>query len=156
MSDSVDTSPAMVRERIADLRSWSRWADDQEEPITADKLDAAASMIEALAAERDVLADLPLCRLQLPDGTVPTGTEAALSLWYETANDYRAKFEAMREDRDAALTIVRLADDWHRAYEAVADPGRTDRTAVKVAARRAYAALAEALCLRQRGASDAP
>lgn len=155
MDSPIDTSSAMVRERVADLRGWSRWADDNEEPITADKLGLAAAMIEALAAERDRLIDLPLCRLQLPDGTVPTGTEAALSLWYERANDYRAKFEAMREDRDAALAIARLADEWYRASEAVADPCRTDRVAVKVSARRAYAALAEALCLRPPFASDA-
>lgn len=147
-----DTSPAAVAAYTNALRTARFRATCQEEQ---DTYVTAADLLEALAAERDRLIDLPLCRRQLPDGTVPTGTEAALSLWYEAANDYRAKFEAMREDRDAALAIVRLADEWYRASEAVADPCRTDRVAVKVSARRAYAALVEALCLRPPYTSDA-
>lgn len=49
--------------------------------------------------EENRLSDLPICRLQLPDGSVPTGTEAALTAWHRVAVDALAALT-----RERALT----------------------------------------------------
>lgn len=42
------------------------------------------------------LRDLPLCRLQLPDGSVPGGTEEALAAWHDVAEDALQQVRVLR------------------------------------------------------------
>lgn len=76
------------------LRAAALLADADEAAAKAEREKAA------LRVELDRLADLPECRRQLPDGTVPTGTEAALRAWMQVAADLGVEARFLREEND--------------------------------------------------------
>lgn len=51
---------------------------------------------EELKAEVARLADLPLCRRQLPDGSVPCNTEEALAIWVRLADERGTEIERLK------------------------------------------------------------
>jgi hypothetical protein len=66
---------------------YAETVEDQKKPIAEAGPQEAREALGKLKAERDYLFDLPLCRRQLPDGTVPGCTEEALSAWFHIAQD---------------------------------------------------------------------
>ena len=93
-----------------------RVAADEIERLTAERQDALDSAAEAqLKAER--LVDLPICRLQFPDGTVPGCTEDALTGWHRIA------YRALRE-RDEARADWKQAEANGEAFVTERDEAR--------------------------------
>lgn len=68
------------------------------------------------------LGDLPLCRRQLPDGSVPSGTKAALVAWVAVADEQRTRIAELErelaEAQDRHAATERDACMWAERHEA--------------------------------------
>jgi uncharacterized protein YdiU (UPF0061 family) len=82
--------------------------------------------------ERDRLVDLPLCRLQFPDGTVPGNTEEALAGWHRVAKDARTEVQQARKDLEIATRG--LAADHIALRELLAQRAHAEQQAAELQA----------------------
>ncbi len=76
--------------------------------ITADRIEAQEKEIERLQAKLDYLIDLPACRQQLPDGTVPGNTEEALRAWMRIARGAMCRRQNVNTTRGEIMTQAEL------------------------------------------------
>lgn len=63
------------------------------------------------------LTDHPICCLQLPDGSVPVNTGAALEAWYRVAGDYRQRAETAEAELAELRELTTQQQDLIAAHQ---------------------------------------